>query len=436
MIVKVHFDKYKPWQPVRLPGSKSIAARALICRYVHGLDTELLNLPECDDTRELQAALQQLDSHIHRPLERLQEFGELPPATLTFNLGNGGTSLRFFIALAASLPGLYAEIDCADGLKARPLALLINELRRHGADITYLQREGYVPLQIRGRRLSDGPMILEGNVSSQFLSALLLARPLWLRCGDGSTSYDAEGSVSRPYVEMTRRVMEQFAVKPKRYVIESDWSAASYFYELALAQPDRPLTISSLSVPECSIQGDSACQQFFGWLGVDTKRLDSDPHGAVTLTGNPVTIAMNRGLGVPVTFDMKDTPDLVPALAAGMCMAGLPFDMENLSHLRFKESNRLVSVSTELGKAGYAVRATDCGIKWDGRRYPLHDDETFESWGDHRIAMALAVMAVQHRWIGIKDGEAVSKSFPDFYGQLAKTGYNIDNIISAKWKVR
>lgn len=426
-IVKIHYNPDKPWEAVRLPGSKSIAARAMVCRYVQGLDTELLNLPDCDDTRELQSALSLLDSRIHNPLPCLREFGELRPTSLRFDLGNGGTSLRFFVALAASLPGLEAEIDCAVGVKQRPLAPLIDELRRHGADITCLHREGYAPLLIRGQRLKDGPINAGGDISSQFISALLLARPLWSSRTDDSNSEPeiTNGTVSRPYIEMTRRVMEHFESRPDRYLIESDWSAAGYFYELALAQPGRRLTIQSLTDPGVSIQGDSKCQALFGWLGVETNRLDSDPDGAVVLTGNPDIIARNKRLGIPMTFDLGDTPDLTPALAAGMCLAGLPFKLENLRHLRHKESDRLISISAELGKAGFAVEATDSELQWEGRRYPVRDDETYESWDDHRIAMAMAIMAVKLRWLGIKDGEVVSKSFADYYGQLRRVGFDI-----------
>lgn len=426
-IVKIHYNPEKPWSPVRLPGSKSIAARAMICRYIQGLDTELLNLPDCDDTRELQAALALLDSRIHDPLPRLREFGELRPTSLRFDLGNGGTSLRFFVALAASLPDLEAEIDCAAGLKHRPLAPLIDELRRHGADITCLHREGYPPLLIRGRRLKDGPINAGGNISSQFISALLLARPLWEIPVQDRDHIPAvtDDTVSKPYIEMTRKVMEQFTSRPDRYMIESDWSAAGYFYELALAQPGKPLTIESLTDPSVSIQGDSKCQHLFGWLGVETKRLDNDPNGTVALKGNADTIARNKRLGVPMTFDLGDTPDVTPALAAGMCLAGLPFRLENLRHLRHKESDRLISISAELGKAGFAVEATASELIWDGRRYPVLDDETYESWGDHRIAMSMSIMAVRLKWLGIKDGEVVTKSFGDYYGQLRRLGFDI-----------
>lgn len=437
-LVKIEYDPTLSREPVKLPGSKSIAARAMICRYVRGLDTELVNLPDCNDTRELQAALSMLDSRIHDPLRRLREFGELPPASLRFDLGNGGTSLRFFTALAASLPDLEAEIDCAEGLKGRPLKPLIDELRRHGADITCLRREGYAPLLIRGRRLEDGPVMTDCGISSQFLSALLMARPLWRqRQQDVAEIEDRqENIVSAPYVRMTREVMEQFSAAPGRYVIESDWSAASYFYALALACPEKSLTIESLTDPRASIQGDSICQRLFAWLGVDTVRLDADTHGPVMLRGNTSTLGQNRKLGVPMTFDLKDSPDLTPALAVGMCLAGLPFDLENIGHLKHKESNRLVSISTELGKAGFAVEAGAQDLRWSGRRYPLKDDETYEAWDDHRIAMSMAIMAVKLKWIGIRGAEVVSKSFKDYFEQLRKVGFKINLAGGNTWKER
>lgn len=422
--VNIRFDKSAKWTPVALPGSKSIAARALICRYVYGVATPLINLPSCDDTRELKRALDKLEAALPDPLPRIREFGELPPVQLDFNLGNGGTSLRFFLALAASLPGLEAEIDCAEGLRKRPLAPLVNALRDQGADITYLRQEGYPPLLVRGRRLKGGRLTLDGSKSSQFFSAMLMVEPLWLNPIDRDPEREAH-QISAPYVEMTRRVIEQFRNKPERYVIESDWSAASYFYELALAMPGRRLEIERLTDSAHSIQGDRMCQQLFEYVGVRTERLDGDPHGAVALCCDAEVVEKQRRTGMPVLFKLRDTPDLTPALAAGLCMAGLPFDFPELEHLRVKESDRLLSISTELGKAGYAVNGDGDGLKWDGRRYPVAEDETFCGWGDHRIAMSIAMLATRLNYVAIDGGMVVTKSFPDFYDQIRNLGFKV-----------
>lgn len=435
-IVKVHYDASREWESVRLPGSKSIAARALVCRYVYGLDTELVNLPDCDDTIELSEALRRLSEKIDKPLLRLEEFGELPPCVMEFNLGNGGTSLRFFVALAASLPGLTAYVDCAPGLKRRPLAPLLDELRHHGAEIECLEQPGYAPLKITGHRLKGNELAVNSGQSSQFLSALLMASPLW---DIDEPSVFSDVVVSKPYVEMTRRVMESFAKSPARYEIEADWSASSYFYELALAVPGRKLRIENLTDAEHSIQGDSKAQNIFAFLGVKTHCAEDSATGAV-LEGDPKAIRTLADTGMPIRLDMSDTPDLVPALAAGMCLAGIPYVLENVGTLRVKESDRLQALCAELHKSGFAVRVSNdiaegdaplpwekptVSLEWNGQRYPTADDETFEAWNDHRIAMAISILATRLGWLGIRDGEVVAKSFPDFYKELSRVGFNI-----------
>lgn len=435
-IVKVHYDAGREWESIRLPGSKSIAARALVCRYVYGLDTELVNLPDCDDTIELSEALCRLSEKIDKPLLRLEKFGELPPCVMEFNLGNGATSLRFFTALAASLPGLTAYVDCAPGLKRRPLAPLLDELTRHGAEIECLERPGYAPLKITGHRLNGNVLSVSSGQSSQFLSALLMASPLW-DIDEAPVLPDV--SVSRSYVEMTRKVMESFAKSPERYEIEADWSAASYFYELALAVPGRKLYIENLTDAEHSIQGDSEAQNIFAFLGVETTRVE-DRVEEVVLRGDARATRALADTGMSIRLDMGDTPDLVPALAVGMCLAGIPYVLENVGALRVKESDRLQALCAELHKAGFAVYVSDgvaegdaplpwetptVSLEWNGQRYPTADDESFEAWNDHRIAMAISILATRLGWLGILDGEVVTKSFPDFYNELSRVGFNI-----------
>lgn len=421
-IVKVSYHADRPWHSVQLPGSKSIAARAMIARYVYGHGTMLQGMPDCDDTRQLHAALEVLAQHCPDALQRIREYGEVAPATLPFNLGNGGTSLRFFLALAASLPGLVAEIDCGEELRMRPLAPLIEGLRRHGADIECLHREGYAPLLVRGRRLHGGPAMIDGSVSSQFLSALMLASPLW---DSPLITDDIRGMVSKPYVTMTQGVMKAMADAPDSYRIETDWSAASYFYELALAVPEREIIIESLTDPAVSLQGDAACQGMFGWTGVRTERMDESSDGAVRIVGDHDAIAQMRGLKAPVEFDLADTPDLTPALAAGLCLARLPFRFSGIGHLRHKECDRLTALSTELGKAGYAVHDYPDALEWQEGLYPTSEDETFCAYHDHRMAMSLAILSVRLRHIGIEEGNAVTKSFPGYYNQLRRLGFDV-----------
>lgn len=421
--LRISFDKSREWSPITLPGSKSIAARALICRYIKGADTELSGLPECDDTVDLKNALEKLSELIPYPFELLDKEAHIIYPGRMY-LGNGGTTLRFILALLASIPGLEIEIDCGDLLRRRPLAPLIDALRSMGADIKCIGREGYPPLYIKGKRLRGGALSFSSSDSSQYLSAMLLASPLWKLPLDLKIS----GSrVSYPYIEMTRKVMEIFDVSPDKFSIEGDWSAAGYFYELALVCPGRPIIIENLPLPDKSIQGDSLCCDIMNFLGVQTGRLDENPNGRAMIEGSEAILASLRSSGFRFETDMGDVPDLVPALSVGLCLGGIPFEMNGIGHLRLKESDRLSALSSEMAKAGYAVEINSHGnaLIWNGSRYPVADDETFDSWNDHRIVMALSIMAARRGWIAIHGAEAISKSFPSFFPQLANLGFNI-----------
>ncbi len=420
-LLAIGYNPSQHWRKVKVPGSKSIAARALICRYLSGIDTRLVNLPDCDDTRELGAALDKLRRACPDAAVRIREFGELPPMEIAFNLGNGGTSLRFFLALAASLPGLVADIDCGEAMRKRPLKPLIDELRAHGAEIHCHGIDGYAPLTVFGRRLRGGDIKVDSGQSSQFVSALLLASELW---SSPVENIDAP-TVSQPYVDMTCSVMKRFSEHPSEYFIEADWTAASYFYELAVACPGRELVMESLPSPDNSVQGDSMCGEFFGWIGVATTRLDDNPQGSVMIKGDQSVISGMMRTGAPVMFDMSKTPDLVPAFSTACCMVRLPFDLTGIEHLRYKESDRLISLVSELSKCGYAVEAGRDSLVSGGRIYPVADDVTIDPWGDHRIAMALAMTAAKRRYVAIRDAQVVAKSFPDFYTQLCNVGFEV-----------
>lgn len=380
---------------IDLPGSKSMAARALIIDYIRGGDGDMQNMPDCDDTRELTAALKQL-----REAENMN-----------FNLGTGGTSMRFFTALAASIAGLDAYVDCSDALRRRPLVLLTEALKRAGADIEYLEREGYAPLRIRGRKLPGGDLTIDGTVSSQYISALLMASLLW----ESPMNLKVEGEISRPYVVMTEKMIE----REGRVVIESDWSAASYIYEAALLMPGCEIEVRSLTPSEDSVQGDSACAHLYAQLGVET-RWNED--GSATLCCNPAKLAQLIDSGVVVEFDLGDVPDLTPSLAVGMALAGIHFRFTNVAHLRHKECDRMSALQNELGKLGYVVEADGESMQWNGEMQKEMPAEPIESYDDHRIAMSFALVALKRGAVAIHNADCVSKSFPAYFKEMAKIG--------------
>lgn len=440
-----------------LPSSKSMAARAIIIAALAGVSPEKIgNLPDCTDTRELSSAVNSLLGAVPSPALRIESerAGETPlPVRLDLNLGLGGTSLRFFTALAASIPGLSILEDCAAPLKKRPLAPLCNALSDAGADIEFLGEAGYPPMMIRGEVLKGGSLKIDGAISSQFISAIIMTAPYWrlpLRL-----TLTGDHPVSLPYIEMTAEMMRragasvtlserEIDVSTDKYSAETitapipsrpgstilspeaDWSAASYFYELALLLPDREIKLARLTPPRESLQGDSGCAAIFNLFGVDTIY---HPDGSATLRCDKSTRDSMAKISAttPVELDMSETPDLVPAIAVALCMAGIRFEITGVAHLRHKESDRLEALSAELAKIGFAVTAGVDTLCWNGDHSPADNDALIETYGDHRIAMAFGIAAANLPALKISNPKVTEKSFPGFFSLLEKAGFSAEN---------
>lgn len=413
-----------------LPLSKSVGARVLTVNFLSGSPANIEELPDCDDCRNLDAALSVLrDTRDKRECS----VGKTP---VRINIGAGAAPFRFFLALTAVTPGAVVEIETDEQLKRRPVAPLVEALLSLGADIKYQDENGYPPLIVHGRQLDGGTVDIDGSVSSQFVSALMMIAPL---CRQGLVIKLAGGvAVSLPYIEMTAQVMRRFGVSPvvnsdsitiapgvytapADFAIEPDWSAASYFYERALLGAPSPVCLKALARPHHSLQGDAMCCALYKYLGVETVW---NPDGTVMLAGDIAKIKALREAGVIVELDLGNVPDLVPSLAVALCGAKLPFRFTGIAHLRHKECDRLFALSEELGKMGYLVEASSDTLSWTGRRCPTTDNEPVEVYGDHRMAMAFAPMACVVPWVSINSPEVVGKSFPDFWQQMESVGLN------------
>lgn len=386
---------------ISLPGSKSIAARALICRETLSPATRITGLPDCDDTRELVAALRKLHAAAGAPCR--------------IDAGSGGTTLRFLLAYLASFPEAEVALDCSLQLARRPIMPLIAALRSIGAEIFPESEEALFPLHIKGRQLLGGRIAVDSSLSSQFVSALMLASPLWQE----PFQPDSLGTVpvSRPYIEMTAAVMEQFADAPEVYVVEADWSAASYFFEYALLHPGEDVLIGNLDVKAPSLQGDSACRVIFALLGVESSSIGD---GASRLHAEAARVEALRRYEQPVSYDLVNTPDLAPALTVALCRSGIHFTLKGVANLRVKESDRIAALVGELRKAGYLLSADSDTLCWSGDMCPPDFSEPFDAHGDHRIAMALAAGGLAENYASIRGAESVSKSFPHFFQELSK----------------
>lgn len=432
-VTLIYHPSEDPISSVTLPGSKSMAARALIIAACAGRTdfTEISNLPDCDDTRELLSALRRLQESDIDISTRIKGLAT-SPKYLKVDTGLGGTTLRFFTSLAASLAGVETEIDCDTALRRRPLAPLTEALRQAGARIEYIGNAGYAPLLCHGSALRGGDIEIDTGISSQFISSVMMTAPYWKE-GVSIRLKDSESMVSRPYVMMTAAMMrrcgadvrvtaDSIAVAPGEYDtipprIECDWSAAGYFYEFSLLT-GRKILLPSLMSPAESVQGDSRIAEIYGLLGVETGVFGD---GLMLSPDKKITESIAASEAV-FEFDMTDIPDQVPSLAVAMAMSGIRFRFTGVHHLRHKESDRLLTVTLEMEKLGYRLTYTDDTLGWDGGRLPMGEDETIETHGDHRIAMAMAIAAVCVPYLSMRNPEVVSKSFPGFFKEIDSLG--------------
>lgn len=425
-------------KPVELPLSKSIALRVLALNAVScrcgGGEAYVPKLPDASDVAGMLRGIRLYD---YESGNTAQEISDRGYTRNVVNIGEGGATLRFFTAFVASTPGVDITVTTHSSLMRRPFKPLLDVLRTAGADLHCLRHEGYPPLRIIGRKLSPGPLALDPSVSSQFVSALMMASPLW---GNGlDLTFKGCVPVSAPYIRMTAEIMRRFGAEveasdngirvksgrltaPAEFPVETDWSAASYFYELALLSPGREVPLRRLTPSAGSLQGDARCESIFGLLGIDTV-YQSD--GSAILRCNPEKLDVFRSIDTPLELDLNATPDLVPALAVGFCLAGIKFRFTGIGHLRHKETNRMTALANELERIGYRLVISDDSMAWEGDRTPSGENETIETYNDHRMAMAFAPAAVVLPYVSIDSPDVVEKSFPGYWEALKGLGFEI-----------
>ena len=400
---------------INLPASKSISNRALI---IHALSGGQLpqNLSDCDDTRAVVNALRDMPE--------------------TIDVGAAGTAMRFMTAYLAVTEGEHV-ITGSERMRHRPVGVLVDALRMLGATINYVAEEGYPPLHISGHPLLGGKLEIPGNVSSQFISALLLIGPVMHL---GLSLHLTGEIVSRPYIDLTIHVMHGFGaevdwtspdtieVQPRPYsnapyLIENDWSASSYWYELASLYPISEANVSMRGLEDSSRQGDSVVKYIFSLLGVKTAF--DEPH-----SGKPTTVRLTRHLDSvsQLSYDFLNCPDLAQTVVATSCGLGVTFHFTGLASLRIKETDRLVALQRELRKLGFIIQIINNEeLLWDGSVCEP-SMEPIDTYEDHRMAMAIAPLAVKFPGLRINNPEVVTKSYPDFWKDLRKACFTINNI--------
>lgn len=388
---------------ITTPGSKSISNRALFLSAFSPKPINLINLSDSTDTKAMIKGLTQLTS----------------PSPIEINTGNAGTTTRFLAALSTLL-GKEVTIDGDERMRERPIKTLVQALNELGADVE--TNNDCPPVKIHSKKLLGGKISLPGNISSQYLSAILLAAPF----AEETTTINIEQNLcSKPYVSMTLQVLKAFGINilnknfeqfvtepqspqfPNEFIIESDASSASYVGAYAALHPETPVIIKNLD--KNSIQGDIKFLDYLEAMGC--------------------TIEENQGLQITGPFhlkplgkiDMNETPDLVMTFAVLAAFADGETEITNIPNLRIKETDRLQALENELKKLNIHVETTDSSIKINGNKelikaMPKNEIE-IETYDDHRIAMSFAI-AQNLLNLKIKNPDCVSKSYKTFWEDL------------------
>jgi 3-phosphoshikimate 1-carboxyvinyltransferase len=405
---------------ITLPGSKSFSHRALIAAGLAAGRSTLGNLLRAEDTIYTSQALQQLGCIINWNEESCEvdgTGGSLKVPDSPIYLGESGTSMRFLCAIAALGHGRYV-LTGSKRLCQRPIQDLLDALAGLGVVAASEPHNGCPPVIVQAQGLAGGPTKVSGTVSSQFLSAILLISPFATR----DVEIEVVGElVSRPYVDITLNVMDDFGIAyyrqgytfftvpagqlygARQYEVEGDASSASYFLGAAAITGGR-VTLTNLNPGSC--QGDSGFVRVLEQMGC---RVESSPAGVV-LQGRPLRATQ---------IDMAHMPDLVPTLAVVAAFARGETVITGVAHLRHKESDRLQAVAFELAKMGIAVQETKDGLIIQGGR---PHGAVIETYNDHRIAMSFALAGLRTPGVSIANPDCVAKSFPDFWDYFESLG--------------
>lgn len=391
-----------------LPASKSISNRALIINALSGEQSAIENVAHCDDTDVMIAALASKKDEI--------------------NVGAAGTAMRFLTSYFAIQEGRMVTIDGSERMRKRPIKLLVDILRLCGAKIEYLGEEGFPPLRIVGSKLkSPAKLEIPGNVSSQYISSLLMIAPYI----NGGLNLTITGNVlSVPYIDMALSIMRRFGAdakreenqvvvspipyKPTQFTVENDWSAASYWYEIVALLPGSRVVLPNLSLD--SVQGDSAVSRYYEALGVSSEK-----------EGDGVLIATSgSSINDTLRINLSNEPDIAQTIVVTACLIGRKFVIGGLSSLKIKETDRIEALRNELRKLGYVIDVSDdYSLMWYGNMIAPQHNPVIETYDDHRMAMAIAPAAIDVPDMVIKNVEVVTKSYPQYWDALTAAGVKI-----------
>ncbi len=400
---------------IDLPGSKSISNRVLMIQALSGLSFTVSNISNSNDTKHLQDAFK----HIKNGTSK------------TIDIGHAGTDMRFLTSFLSIKKGIW-ELTGSERMQQRPIGDLVSVLKQLGADISYKNNEGYPPLIIKGNTLKGGQVSINGNVSSQYISSLLLVAPYF---ENGIELVLQKNIVSTPYITMTIELMREFGadvtwnehiitVKPipysyskTNYEIESDWSAASYFYSLiALSKENTTLTLISL-FPK-SLQADAVCADIYQQFGVISQ-----------FENNQVKITKKENQLKLFDYNFINCPDIAQTLVCTCIGLNIPFQFTGLQTLKVKETDRIIALKNEIQKFGYGLIITDHSMSYDGTSPEIKSIiDSIATYSDHRMAMAFAPLSLIFNELSFEEADVVSKSYPYFWNDLKRIGFSCETL--------
>ncbi|WP_276978589.1 3-phosphoshikimate 1-carboxyvinyltransferase [Flavobacterium filum] len=397
---------------ITITGSKSETNRLLLLQALYP-NLVLENTSNSDDSEVMLKAL----AITHHP----------SPITQTIDIHHAGTAMRFLTAYFAIQEGKEVILTGSSRMKERPIKILVEALQQLGAEISYIENQGFPPIRIKGKKNTQNKVALQANVSSQYISALLLIAPKL----ENGLELTLEGEItSIPYIKMTLALLNEIGVETsfienkikinplptpnsQLLTIESDWSSASYWYSIiALSPIGTQVTLSSYK--QNSLQGDAALVEIYKSFGVETI---FNINQTITISK---AITHHRS---PITFNLNNSPDIAQTIAVTCFGLGLGCHLTGLYTLKIKETDRLEALKNELSKFGANVSVTNDSLTLEPSE-KINKKISVKTYQDHRMAMAFAPLALKTP-ISIEEAEVVSKSYPTFWDDLEKFGFQI-----------
>ncbi|WP_452223340.1 3-phosphoshikimate 1-carboxyvinyltransferase [Lacinutrix chionoecetis] len=410
MNIKLQKSSIKEDASIQITGSKSESNRLLLLKALYP-ELEIENVSNSDDSQLMTKALASNEKII--------------------DIHHAGTAMRFLTAYFATKAGSEIVLTGSKRMKERPVKILVEALNQLGADISYMENNGFPPLLIKGKQLNKHKVTLSANVSSQYISALLLVAPTL----ENGLELTLDGKItSVPYINMTLCLLNAIGVETtfknniitvkanqplqvnSKLTVESDWSSASYFYSIA-ALAELGTTITLTSYKQDSLQGDSALVEIYKAFGVST-----------TFSENTVILKKTEHIVNEngVNFDLANAPDIAQTIAVTAFGLGLKCDLTGLHTLKIKETDRLEALKEEIIKLGGDIKVTDKSLHLSASN-KINKDVAITTYNDHRMAMAFAPLALKVP-LEIKDHMVVSKSYPTFWEDLKTLGFKFNTI--------